>query len=74
MEKTETDARIEITSPEQMQAFLKQEENMLKGMAEKIKKSGANVLFTQKGIDDVAQHFLAKVGRHGRKEGKEVAT
>ena len=62
MEKTETDARIEITSPEQMQAFLKQEENILKGMAEKIKKSGANVLFTQKGIDDVAQHFLAKAG------------
>ncbi len=60
IEKTETDAKIEITSPEQMQAFLQQEERMLKDMAEKIKKSGATVLFTQKGIDDVAQHFLAK--------------
>jgi thermosome len=62
MEKTETDARIQITSPDQMQGFLKQEENILKGMADKIKKSGATVLFTQKGIDDVAQHFLAKAG------------
>ncbi len=62
MEKTETDARIQITSPDQMQGFLKQEESMLKGMADKIKKSGATVLFTQKGIDDVAQHFLAKAG------------
>ena len=62
IEKTETDARIEITSPEQMQAFLQQEERTLKEMVEKIKKSGANVVFTQKGIDDVAQHFLAKAG------------
>jgi len=62
IEKTETDARIEITSPDQMQAFLQQEERTLREMVEKIKKSGANVLFTQKGIDDVAQHFLAKAG------------
>ncbi|MGB9703741.1 MAG: thermosome subunit beta [Candidatus Micrarchaeales archaeon] len=62
IEKTETDARIEITSPEQMEAFLKQEEKMLKEMVEKIKASGANVLFCQKGIDDVAQHYLAKYG------------
>ena len=62
IEKTETDARIEITSPEQMQAFLQQEEKMLKDMVEKIGKSKANVVFTQKGIDDVAQHFLAKAG------------
>ncbi len=62
IEKTETDARIEITSPEQMQAFLQQEERTLREMVDKIKKSGANVIFTQKGIDDVAQHFLAKAG------------
>ncbi|MGI0100708.1 MAG: thermosome subunit beta [Candidatus Micrarchaeaceae archaeon] len=62
IEKTETDARIEITSPDQMQAFLQQEERTLREMADKIKKSGANVVFTQKGIDDVAQHFLAKAG------------
>ncbi len=62
IEKTETDARIEITSPDQMQAFLAQEEKMLKDMVEKISKSGANVVFIQKGIDDVAQHYLAKNG------------
>ncbi len=62
IEKTEVDAKIEITSPDQMQAFLQQEERMLKDMVEKIKKSKATVLVTQKGIDDVAQHFLAKAG------------
>jgi len=62
IEKTETDARIEITSPDQMQAFIQQEETILKERVEKIKKSGANVVFTQKGIDDVALHFMAKAG------------
>lgn len=62
IEKTETDAKIEITSPEQMQAFLNQEEKMLKQMVEKITKAKANVVFVQKGIDDVAQHYLAKAG------------
>ena len=59
---TETDSAIRITSPDQLQSFLDQEENFLKDMVEDIKKSGANVLFCQKGIDDVAQHFLAKEG------------
>ena len=62
IEKTETEAKIEITSPDQMQAFLQQEERMLKDMVTKIKKSGATAVFTQKGIDDVAQHYLAKEG------------
>ncbi|MGC8537773.1 MAG: thermosome subunit beta [Candidatus Micrarchaeia archaeon] len=62
IEKTETDAKIEITSPEQMQSFLQQEEKMLKDMVDKIVKSKANVVVTQKGIDDVAQHYLAKAG------------
>ncbi len=62
IEKTEMDARIEITSPDQMKAFLAEEENMLKEMVDKIAKTGANVLFTEKGIDDVAQHYLAKNG------------
>ena len=62
IEKTEVDAKIEITSPDQMQAFLQQEEKMLKDMVEKIVKSGANIVFCQKGIDDVAQHYLAKKG------------
>lgn len=62
IEKTETDAKIEITSPDQLEAFLKQEEKMLRDMVEKIGATGANVLFCQKGIDDTAQHFLAKRG------------
>ncbi|MCX6767458.1 MAG: thermosome subunit beta [Candidatus Micrarchaeota archaeon] len=62
IEKTETDARISITSPDQMTAFLEQEENMLKEMVDKVAASGCNVLFCQKGIDDVAQHYLSKKG------------
>lgn len=62
IEKTEVDAKIEITSPEQMQAFLNQEEKMLKSMVDKIIKSKATVVFVQKGIDDVPQHYLAKAG------------
>ncbi|MFH0714985.1 MAG: thermosome subunit beta [Candidatus Diapherotrites archaeon] len=60
IKETETDAKIEITSPDQLQAFLDQEENMLKKMVSKIKEAGANVIVCQKGIDDMAQHFLAK--------------
>src|SRR5512136_2318577 len=62
IEKTEVDAKIQITSPDQLQAFLDQEETMLKDMVDKIAATGANVLFVQKGIDDLAQHFLAKAG------------
>ena len=62
IKETETDAKIEITSPDQLQAFLDQEEGMLKKMVENIQKSGANVVICQKGIDDLAQHFLAKAG------------
>jgi chaperonin GroEL (HSP60 family) len=62
IEKTAADAKIQITSPDQLQAFLNQEEVMLKGMGDRIVGAGANVLFVQKGIDDLAQHFLAKEG------------
>jgi len=62
IEKTEIDAKIQITSPDQLQAFLDQEETMLKDMVDRIVASGANVVFAQKGIDDLAQHFLAKAG------------
>jgi thermosome len=62
IEKTEVDAKIEITSPDQLQAFLDQEETMLRDMVNKIVSTGANVVFCQKGIDDLAQHFLAKAG------------
>jgi thermosome len=60
IKKTEVDAKIEITDPNQMQAFLDQEEHMLQAMADKIKKVGANAVFCQKGIDDLVQHYLAK--------------
>jgi len=60
VKETETDAEIRITSPEQLQAFIEQEQGMLKEMVEKIAKTGANVVFCQKGIDDLAQHYLAK--------------
>jgi chaperonin GroEL (HSP60 family) len=62
IEKTETDAKINISSPDQLESFLKQEENILKKMVDKIKAMGANVIFVQKGIDDLAQHYLAKEG------------
>lgn len=62
VEKTEFDAKLNIESPEQMEAFLQQEENMLRDMVEKVAEKGANVLICQKGIDDMAQHFLARKG------------
>ena len=60
--KTEVNAKINISSPGQAQAFLNEEEHMVHTMVNKVVKSGATVLFCQKGIDDVAQHYLAKAG------------
>lgn len=60
--KTEVDAEINITSPDQLQAFLDEEERMVRNIVDKIIASGATVLFCQKGIDDIAQHYLAKAG------------
>ena len=60
IEKTEFDAKINISSPDQMKMFLEEENRMLKSMVDKIISSGANVAICQKGIDDVAQHYLAK--------------
>jgi len=71
IEKTETDAKINITDPEQLKAFLAEEEQMLREMVEQINKSGANVVFCQKGIDDMAQHFLAKAGIFAVRRVKE---
>jgi len=62
IEKTEIDAEIRISDPEMMRKFIEQKENILKDMVEKIAATGANVVICQKGIDDVAQHFLAKKG------------
>jgi len=62
IEKTEMSAEIRITDPTQMQMFLEEENRMLKSMVDKIHDVGANVLICQKGIDDIAQHYLAKQG------------
>ncbi|MBO4568772.1 MAG: TCP-1/cpn60 chaperonin family protein [Candidatus Methanomethylophilaceae archaeon] len=62
VKKTEIDAKIQITDPTQIAAFVAEEENMLREMVDKVKASGANVVFCQKGIDDLAQHFFAKAG------------
>jgi thermosome len=62
IQKTEFDAKINIETPEQMETFLKEEENMLRDLVDKIAKTGANLLICQKGIDDMVQHFLARKG------------
>ncbi len=62
VKKTEIDAQIKITDPAQLSAFLEEEENMLRKMVSKVVEAGANVVFCQKGIDDLAQHFFAKEG------------
>lgn len=62
IKNTEIDAKIQITDPSQLNAFLEKEEQTLREMVTKVKDSGATVLFCQKGIDDLAQHFLAKEG------------
>jgi thermosome len=61
-EKPELDAKINIESPEQIEAFLHEEEVLLKGMIDKVLATGANVVICQKGIDDMAQHFMARKG------------
>jgi len=62
IEKTEMSAEIRISDPTQMQMFIEEEQRMIKQMVEKIHKVGANVVICQKGIDDIAQHYLAKYG------------
>jgi len=71
IKKTEMDASIQIKSPDQMQAFLDQEETMLKNMVDKIIKSGATVVLCQKGIDDIAIHYLAKSGIYAVRRATE---
>jgi thermosome len=60
VKEIEGDAKISIDSPEKMHAFLDEEEKMLRGMVDKVLRTGANVVFCQKGIDDTAQHYMAK--------------
>jgi len=71
VKNTEIDAKIQITDPNQLQAFLDMEHKMLKDMCDKIIKSGANVVVCQKGIDDLAQHFLAKAGIYAARRVKK---
>jgi thermosome len=71
IKKTEVEAKIQITSPDQVQRFLDEEEKTLKGMVAKVKASGANVLIGQKGIDDLAQHYLAKEGIYAVRRAKK---
>jgi len=71
IKKTQFDAKINIENPKQMEAFLHEEEKMLQSMVKKISAAGANVMISQKGIDDVAQHFLIKKGILALKQAKE---
>jgi thermosome len=71
VKETETDAKINITDPEQLRSFLDEERHMLQEMVDQIKKSGANVVLCQKGIDDIAQHYLAKAGILAARRVKE---
>jgi thermosome len=71
IKKTEVEAKIQIRDPASMQAFLDEEESNLKGMVDKLKKIGATVVFSQKGIDDLVQHYLAKQGIYGCRRLKE---
>ena len=60
--ETEIDAEVNVDSPDQLQQFLDQEEKQLKEMVDKLSEAGADVVFCQKGIDDMAQHYLAQEG------------
>ena len=71
IKKTEVDAEISIKSPDQLQLFLDQEEQMLHDMVNKVIDCGANVVFVQKGIDDIAQHYLAKAGIYAARRVKK---
>ncbi len=72
IKKTEVEAKIQIRDPMQIQKFLDEEERTLKAMVEKVKKSGATVLICEKGMDDLAQHYLAKEEHIRRAQGQEV--
>jgi thermosome len=71
IKKTEVDAKIQIRDPTQLQAFLDEEESMLKKMVDKVKNSGANVIICQKGIDDVAQYLFAKYNMYVLNRAKD---
>ena len=72
IKKTEVDAQISIHDPSSMAAFLAEEESTLKAMVDKVKAAGANVVFCQKGVDDIVQHYLAKQGIFGCRRLKQT--
>ena len=71
VKKTEVDAKIQITDPSMLAKFLEEEEGYLRGLVDKLQASGANVLVCQKGIDDIAQHYLAKAGLFAVRRAKK---
>jgi thermosome len=71
IEKTEFDAKLNISDPSMMKKFLDEETRMLKEMSDKVAAIGANVLVCQKGMDDIAQHYLAKAGILAVRRAKE---
>lgn len=71
VKKTEFDAQIQITDPSMMSSFLDQEEKSMKDMVDKIKSTGANVVFSSKGVDELVQHYLAKAGILGYRRLKQ---
>ena len=71
VKKTEVDAKIQITDPNQLSLFLEEEENYIRGLVEKIQASGATVLVCQKGIDELAQHYMAKAGSFAIRRAKK---
>ncbi len=71
IKEPENDTKIQITSPEQLQSFIEQEEEQLKKMVDKIRLSKANIVFCQKGIDDLAEHYLSKSGISAVKRVKQ---
>jgi thermosome len=71
VKKTEVDAKIQITDPTMLAQFLEEEENYLKGLVDKLQASGANVVVCQKGIDDLAQHYMAKAGLFAVRRAKK---
>jgi len=71
VKETEGDAQIRVNSPDQLQAFIQQEEKIMREMVDKVKKTGATVVFCQKGIDELAQYFLAKAGIYACRRVKQ---
>ncbi|MEE2759480.1 MAG: thermosome subunit beta [Candidatus Thermoplasmatota archaeon] len=71
VKKTEVDAKIQITDPTMLAQFLEEEENYLKGLVEKVQAAGANVVICQKGIDDLAQHYMSKAGLFAVRRAKK---